>query len=87
MTYVFSDNLRIIRMKDQTIMMDLKHGKFYACNHVGGLILELLRIGDQFDSIVRRIEEQFSLPSCTVKADVQHFLESLVRRDLCHASS
>lgn len=83
MHYVLSENVRVLDDDEQVIIMDVKRGRFYCCNQSAALILDSVRAKHHFDAIVGRIKESFEHPSANVRDEVQRFINTLIRYQLC----
>lgn len=83
MTYLVDSNLKILDTGDQLVIMDVKRGKFYACNQTGAIVVNSLRAGEAMDAIVGELEKRFNTAADLIGADVLRFIQLLVQKKLC----
>jgi len=64
----------------ETVVLDLKHGKYLTLNEVGGYVWDRLATDTSVDSIVQTLRNEFELPDSVTAADVGHDVAALVNR-------
>lgn len=83
MNAVVSSKIKLVTIEDQTIIMDVEGGKYYCCNRIGGLILEMLLKNATVSQIVATLQEKYNRPEAATKIDVDSFLRGLEGKSLC----
>lgn len=86
MRFTLSSNLRIVNLEEQSVIMDVKQGKYFACNRTGALIINSLRMRCELGEIIKSVQDRFGQPSDQIRNDVSSFLQQLVQNLLCHVS-
>lgn len=80
------DKVVATEQADATILLDLRNGRYYTLNPVGGRIWSLISSGASMDQVLARVKEEFDAPDEQLTNDVEEFVASLlsgklIRRD------
>ena len=67
---------------DATILLDVRGGKYYTLNGIGGRIWSLLSEGATVSAVIERVAGEFEVPAERVSSDVHGFVEQLHRAKL-----
>lgn len=62
---------------DTTILLDIRRGKYYTLNQVGGRIWALLADGATASSVKQCLAKEFDVPPEKLAADVESFIVTL----------
>jgi hypothetical protein len=71
---------------DTTILLDVRGGKYYTLNEVGGRIWSLLTEGATVSWVAQRLASEFEVPPEKLSADVERFVTLLDRSRLITGS-
>jgi hypothetical protein len=72
-----SQDVRLTKSQDGGILLDLRGGAFFHLNPAATRILELLKAGADYTTIVRVIGTEFEASESVVKTDIDDFLATL----------
>lgn len=65
------------RMGEQTVMMSIEQGRYFALEESGQRIWELMEEPIRVSSIVERLTEEYDVPRERCEAEVVSFLEQM----------
>jgi hypothetical protein len=82
MTFKLMPNVKFVMVDDTGVLIDLRAGKYYACNHLGMAILEALAASEPLSIIHSAIAAKFHQPETKVVQDVVNFLRDLASKRL-----
>lgn len=77
-----SDDVQVSQDSSNTILLNVKDGQFYSLTEVGGFVLARLRDGEELRAIISELEAQYGEPRQRLAADVEMFVQDLVRKGL-----
>ncbi len=64
-------------LNQETVLLNLKSGKYYSLNRVGGVIWELLQTPRTLSQIVDALQHRFDVDRARCENDVKEVIESL----------
>lgn len=64
------------------VLLQLDTSLYFALNHVGALVWELIGSGNDLDGIVREVSARFEDANENLKRDVTEFISAMVDRGL-----
>lgn len=70
------------RMGEQTVMMSIDRGKYFALEDSGQRIWEMMDQPIRVDALIDRLTAEYDVPRDRCEADVLTFLEELRRHGL-----
>lgn len=76
------DSVVTTEQAETTILLDLRSGRYYTLNAVGGLIWSVLATGVSMDRLIARVRAEFDAPDEQLTNDVKEFIESLLSTKL-----
>jgi hypothetical protein len=76
------ERVLVERIEDETVLLDLDSGLYFALNEVGARVWELCDGERNVDDIVEIITGEFDAPEATVRADIVELLAHLAREGL-----
>lgn len=75
------------RQADTTILLDLRSGRYYTLNAVGGRVWSLLAEGASLGQVMERVTEEFDAPGEQLANDVEAFMRHLLSARLVQRGS
>lgn len=79
---VRSLDLMAVKIDDDLVMMGIEQGEYYGISGVGSYVWELLAQPVSIEDITRSILANYDVDEKTCQADIQAFIEDLVRLGL-----
>lgn len=79
---VLSPHVRYILEVDTGVLLDLKRGKCFGVNRVGGEICAALRDGATPKQIVGKVAAKYQVKDQVAEGDVREFLQNLLDKHL-----
>lgn len=76
------DNIVSKKLENEEILLDLKSGTYFGLNETASFIFDLLKKGQNSESIVTDLSEKFDIDDITAKQDVMLFLRELKSNSL-----
>jgi AAA ATPase containing von Willebrand factor type A (vWA) domain len=70
-------NILAAAVKDETLMMDMKHGQYYGLDDIGTAIWDFLETPRSFAELVRFLTAEYNGTPEVIAADVRAFLADL----------
>jgi hypothetical protein len=70
------------RFDDETVVLDLARGQYFALDEVGAVIWDRLNEGLTLVEVVESLLSTYEAPPETVRADVQRIVDELLAADL-----
>ncbi len=83
--YVIPSHLLIETVRDETVILDLHSGDYYALNAVASRMLQLYRELGDGDAVVARISDEYAVEPAAARADLDGLLQDLARQGLARA--
>ena len=65
-------------LNQETVLLNLKSGKYYSLNRVGGLIWELLQTPQTLSQIVDALLDRFDVDRARCESDARDVIASLI---------
>lgn len=83
MTYTLKRNVRMQRLGDEAVLLNLDEGVYYALNTTGVEMVEALLGGDEVSQVVCSISQRFDGPSSDrIASDLRGLIAELEARGL-----
>jgi hypothetical protein len=76
------DRVLVERVEDETVLLDLDSGLYFALNEVGARVWELCDGTRDVDTIVEVVTAEYDAEATAVRADVIELLEQLAAERL-----
>ncbi len=67
---------------DETVVLDLRNGKYFALNHTGGEMIEILEHEPTVEGAAAHLARRYGLEPAIVKADMVTFCAHLLAHEL-----
>ena len=77
-----TDRVVATKQADTTILLDLRGGRYYRLNPVGGLIWSVLTTGASMDCVLTRVREEFDASDKQLTNDVEEFIGTLLSAEM-----
>jgi hemerythrin-like domain-containing protein len=74
------------KVDDETALLNIRTGKYYALNAVGGRIWELVAEHGETEKILRVLLEEFNAPEAVLRGDMEALMKKLEAADLIAVS-
>lgn len=81
-TFEASKNVVTTEQADMAILMDLRSGRYFTLNPVGGVIWSELAAGSSVDQMTSRLTETYDVSAEQAMLDVQELLGSMLSAKL-----
>jgi hypothetical protein len=85
MTVTPSTDAMVRQVGDESVVLDLKSGRYLSIDPVGSVIWSVLASGGTPESAVSAVLEEFEVTEDVVRQDMQSFVTELVRLELVSA--
>lgn len=72
-------------MDGETVMMSIERGEYYGIGGVGTRVWELLAQPTSIEQLTRTICTEYEVDETSCRADLQRFVEELLRNELVMA--
>jgi hypothetical protein len=69
------------KVGDELVMMSVDKGNYLGLTEVGARIWELIEVPQEVDELCSKLREEFDVSAETCRADVEAFLNELVKHD------
>lgn len=76
------DRVRARRVADETILLHLDQGSYYALNEVGAELWSGLEEGRTLGEILARLLDRYEVDEETLREDLERVVGELLERDL-----
>lgn len=70
------------KVDDETALLNIRTGKYYALNAVGARIWELVAVHGETEKILRVLLEEFNAPEEVLRGDMEALMKKLEAADL-----
>jgi hypothetical protein len=80
--YVRSEQPLTAPVDDELVMLDTRISSYFGLDRVGRRIWELLEEPRSLDDLCAVLVTEYDIDDATCRADLTHFVESLLEKDL-----
>ena len=81
------DPVILQRLNDEAVLLNMSNQQYYGLNDTGTRMWELLMELGEPSKVVTQLQEEYSVPSATLQADLETLVGELLQAGLLRATS
>jgi hypothetical protein len=85
MTVTTSSDAMVRQVGEESVVLDLKSGRYLSIDPVGSVIWKVLASGGTPEVAVHHVLDEFDAEEAVVRTDIQAFVDELLRLELISA--